>query len=327
MRLAVIGGTGFIGPSIVRHLAEAGHWVATISRSKDRHIEGAATHFAAHREDPGAIADFCRGNRIDTVVDLLALVPEATQPLLAMLDGAVDRYVMASSLDVYRNYGGFHRCETAEPILDSMSEDAPLRASRFPYRDSALAREPGREWLADYDKIPIEEMVRALSQTSWTILRLPMVFGPGDRQRRFIGYTQPMAIGAARIEIAKGWANWTTTYSYVGNVGAAIALAAAGQAGANEAFNIGEETPVDQVSWVRRFADIAGWRGEIVLVDDERSAMATFLQDLDLRFPLICDSSKIRSRLGFHEVVPLEDAVRWTYEYDCKSGWPGQARS
>jgi hypothetical protein len=36
--------------------------------------------------------------------------------------------------DVYRDYGGLLRKEAAHPILDAMGEEAPLRASRYPYR-------------------------------------------------------------------------------------------------------------------------------------------------------------------------------------------------
>ena len=205
-----------------------------------------------------------------------------------------------------------------------MTEETPLHTSRFPYRHSPSAQVSGNEWLRDYDNIPIEESVRALSRTEWTILRLPMVFGPGDRQRRFVGLARPLATGAPRLELARGWAHWTTTFGYVDNVGAAIALAAAAEGSACEVYNIGEAAPVDQLTWAKRFADIARWHGEIALVDDAKSAMASFVADLDLHFPLIADTSKIRSQLNFREIVSVKDAVRRTFEYECKIGWPDQ---
>ncbi|MCU1225464.1 MAG: UDP-glucose 4-epimerase [Edaphobacter sp.] len=41
-------------------------------------------------------------------------------------------------------------------------------------------------WLDQhYDKIAVEEAIRGDPAVSWTVLRLPMVYGPGDPLHRF----------------------------------------------------------------------------------------------------------------------------------------------
>jgi hypothetical protein len=98
----------------------------------------------------------------DTVIDLIAYTQADTLPLLDALSGQVARYVMVSSVDVYRNYEGLHRKGRPSPIWDRLTEDAELRASRFPYRlaKPRPASDP-QAWMDGYDKIPLEAAARA----------------------------------------------------------------------------------------------------------------------------------------------------------------------
>jgi len=62
----------------------------------------------------------------------------------------------------------------------------PLRALRYPYRQNSR-RPQGIEddLFEEYDKIPIEEFAMAAGAPQATVLRLPMIFGPDDKQHRF----------------------------------------------------------------------------------------------------------------------------------------------
>lgn len=57
-----------------------------------------------------------------------------------------------------------------------LTEDSELRRDRYPYRGAGLEGVPD-----DYDKLDVEE--RWLDRGA-VVLRLPMVYGPHDRQRR-----------------------------------------------------------------------------------------------------------------------------------------------
>jgi nucleoside-diphosphate-sugar epimerase len=315
MRLLIIGAGGFIGVPLAQHLTSAGHEVIGLSRTAPTILAGLLYHVCADRGDAQAVAAAVKSGRIESVVDLLALTEEATRRLLDALEGHIARYILVSSGDVYRNYGGLLRKEEAQPILDAMGEEAPLRASRYPYRGAKRRRdEDADRWLDDYDKIPIEANVVARSGIDWTILRLPMVFGPQDRQHRFGWLIRPLAAGAEHIAMPRSWAQWRTSYGYVEDVAAGIALAATHEAVSRRVFNLGMRQAPTHEEWVARFATVIGWRGQIMFDSDPMSPLSTKIKALDLSFPLVLDTQRVRSELAFTEVVDERTAVAHTIE-------------
>src|SRR5690349_43889 len=127
MKVMVLGATGFIGRPLVRWLADRGHDVLAVSRNGTQRQAGPGVAVALDRGDATAIAQAVEARRVEAVIDLLAMTIGATQPLLEALAGRVGRYVVASSGDVYRQYGGLHRLESADRSTWALSEDAPLR--------------------------------------------------------------------------------------------------------------------------------------------------------------------------------------------------------
>jgi nucleoside-diphosphate-sugar epimerase len=165
--------------------------------------------------------------------------------------------------------------------------------------------------LDDYDKIPLEAAVRELS-SSWTVLRLPMVYGPGDRQRRFRWAIAPMLTGKDRLVIPTRWANWQSTYGFIDNVGAAIASTLGNKRAFNQVFNVADETQTNQIEWANKFAEVIGWRGSIELTDDPDDPFQTQLANLDLDVPFKIDSGKLRRRLGISDMVSESAALEKT---------------
>jgi nucleoside-diphosphate-sugar epimerase len=317
MRLLIIGAGGFIGVPLAQHLTSAGHEVIGLSRTAPKTLAGLLHHVCADREDPRAVAAAVKSGRIESVVDLLALTEEATRRLLDPLEGHIARYILVSSGDVYRNYGGLLRKEEAQPILDAVGEGAPLRASCYPYRGAKPRpdKDPDR-WLDDYDKIPIEDNVVARSGIDWTILRLPMVFGPQDRQHRFGWLIRPLAAGAEHIVMPRPWAQWRTSYGYVEDVAASIALAATHEAASRRVFNLAMPQAPTHEEWIARFAAVFGWRGQIRFDSDPTSPLSMRIKALDLSFPLVLDTQRIRSELGFTEVLDEHTALARTIEHE-----------
>ena len=58
-----------------------------------------------------------------------------------------------------------------------------------------------------------------------TVLRLPMIYGPGDYARRFHPIVKRIDDRRQSIIYEEGWAGWKAPGGYVENVAAAIALA------------------------------------------------------------------------------------------------------
>jgi nucleoside-diphosphate-sugar epimerase len=314
MRVMVLGATGFIGPALMRQIQILGHEPIGVSRRAPPEADG-LLYVVADRNDPKAIAALAGAHRVDVVVDLLALTLEPTSKLIAHLDGAVGGYVLASSGDVYRQYAALQRKEDAGPPLESLSEAAPLRTIRFPYRSgSPRAPDDPQAWMDDYDKIPIEAAVLSRPSLPAVVLRLPMVYGPRDRQRRFGWAIEPMRAGRPRLDLDSEWAAWRTSYGYVEDVAHGLALAAVHPRAAGGAYNLGPLESPDHEGWAQRIAEVLGWRGEIRRVPRAKAPAArrAALNALDFAYPMVTDTSRIRRELDYSEVVSAEQALRDT---------------
>jgi nucleoside-diphosphate-sugar epimerase len=309
MRVMVLGATGFIGPALMRRIGELGHEPVGVSRR--------GPHLTADRGEPETVARLARDHRIDAVVDLLAMTLEATAPLLDRLDGVVGRYVLASSGDVYRQYGALQRKEPGGEPLASLAENAPLRTTRFPYRaEPPRPADDPQAWMDAYDKIPIEQAAMARPGLSAVVVRLPMVFGPGDRQRRFDWAIASMRAERPSLDLDAAWAGWRASYGYVEDVAHGLALAAVHPAAAGRTYNLGPLDAPDHAAWARRIADALGWRGELRLIPRSAASpgRAAALDALDLAYPMATDTRLIRRDLGYSEVVAAADALRRTIE-------------
>ena len=318
MKVMVLGATGFIGRPLVRWLAGAGHEVLAAARKgEDAQVPPGVTTTAIDRGDPSAIANAAGSHGAEAVIDLLAMTLAATQPLLEALTGRVGRYVMASSGDVYRQYGALHRLERADRPIDRLDEDAPLRTRLHPYRAAPPrpADDPAA-WMDDYDKIPIEHAAAAQPDLPAVVVRLPRVYGPRDRQRRFAWAIRPMLAKAPAIEVDALWAHWRTTYGYVDDVAAGLGLAATHPAAAGRTYNLGPLAADDHAHWARRFAALLGWTGELRPIPRDRVAepLRAQFDSLDLAWPMVTDTRRIRAELGYREAVDPEDALRRTIE-------------
>jgi nucleoside-diphosphate-sugar epimerase len=310
MSVLVLGATGFMGPGVVRALEAAGPEVIGASRS------GAGPHgVRLDRRDVAGVAALAAERRVVAVVDIVAFTEADTLPLLEAMDGRVGRWVMASSCDVYASYGGLTGKEAPPPFMGPITEDSPLRAGAHPYRGPRRRPADAPDaWMDDYDKIPLEAALHARPGLGGVVMRLPMVFGPGDRQHRFAWLIGPMTRGDEVLKVDPAWAGWLMTYAYVADISHALAIAATHPAVAGRTFNLGEPHPVDNRGWVDRFAEATGWGGEVVLEPSEG-----MWNSLDLRYPFHIDTSAWREATGWSEPTPQAEALAATIESEKRA--------
>lgn len=292
MRVAVLGGTRFIGRAITLELARAGHDVAVFHRGTTEPAElGDVEHVHVDRAELASVAD--RLQDVDAVVDTFAFTAGNTTPVLdALPDGP--RLLVLSSMDVYQAYGSLHAGTVSELVPDD--ETGPVRSERYPYRGQI----PGMD---DYEKLDVEELYL---ERDATVCRLPMVYGEHDGQRREWFILRRVHAGRKRIPIGAG--TWLSTRGYVGDMATGVRLALESTDAAGEIFNLGERRSPTVALWAQMILDAAGSDAELVRVPD-----TALPEDLELTTAiaqhLVCDSSKARRMLGWDETDPT-DALR-----------------
>lgn len=125
----------------------------------------------------------------------------------------------------------------------------------------------------DYDKIPVERAALQSPVLDAVILRLGMIYGENDPNRRFSVPIQKMASGEKSIKIAKGMASFCASKCYVENVAHGIALAVArGQTG--EIYNLADKQVLTELEWLELLAKKLNWPGEIITVGEETPGIA-----------------------------------------------------
>jgi nucleoside-diphosphate-sugar epimerase len=67
---------------------------------------------------------------------------------------------------------------------------------------------------------------------------------------------------------------------------------------------------------VRQIARVIGWEGNIVVLPSEQLPEPLRSDALDLNQQYAVDSSRIRRELGYAEVVPFDEALQRTIEWE-----------
>jgi nucleoside-diphosphate-sugar epimerase len=311
MRILVIGGTGFIGSHLVRQLSEMGHSVSVFHRGSTP-ADLPASSILGERRDLAAIRP-----KADVVIDLILSSGAQAESLMQAFRGVAGRVVAASSMDVYRACGVLHGSEEGplEPV--PLTEDSPLRTKLRTYPPAQVKMlQKFFGWLDDdYDKIPVERAILGDPELPGTVLRLPMIYGPGDRLCRFYPVLKRIDDGRRFILFEKGWAAWRSPRGYVENVAAALALAAVSQRAAGRVYNVAETPAFSELDWAGKIAAATGWDGEFITLPKERTPPHLAPPGNSAQH-WEADSTRIRRELGYQERVPLAEAIRRTIDWE-----------
>jgi nucleoside-diphosphate-sugar epimerase len=214
-----------------------------------------------------------------------------------------------SSGDVYRAYGRLMGLESGRPDPIPLNENAPLRESRYPYRK--IAPNPDH-WMTRYDKVLVEQVLRHQTDMPTCILRFPAVVGPND-YRRFKRWLQPMLRGDVELRIQCGWARWCWSHGFAEDVAEAVVYAATNSASAGRIYNVGERHVPTMAERLVEFARVSGWHGHILEVQASELPEADRML-YDFSHHLAYDTTRIRTELGYEEVVLHEVALLRTLE-------------
>jgi len=309
MKVLILGGTRFIGSYVTNQLVEQGHDVYLFHRGQTNlNIPGEVHHIYGDRKDIERYRLQFEKIQPDVVLDMFPFTEKDAQHVVNVFSHITNRLVAISSADVYLAFGNLIGLENEELEKTPITEDSPLRKTLYPYR--AQANEG--EMMYHYDKILVENVYRENPFIPTTILRLPMVHGPLDRQYRPFPYLKRMIDGRPHIVLDKEVAKWVTCRGYVENVAHSIVLAITNEQAANQTYNVSDNVYMTEEEWVKEIQKAyEKWDGAII-VDESGSIAPT---GMNPKQPIYMSSEKIRKEIGFKEIISFQEGLKRTIEW------------
>ncbi len=171
IRLLILGGTGFIGPHMVRYALARGHEVTVFNRGRSAPGMFDGVEELAGDRETGDLAAL-RGRRWDAVIDNSASradAPDWVRDSAGLLRDAVDQYLFISTRSVFREIRRVP-ATVEEPVLT---------------RETTPNWSEGRPYPYGLAKALAEEEARAAFGARTTIVRPGLIVGPDDDTDRF----------------------------------------------------------------------------------------------------------------------------------------------
>jgi len=302
-----------MGPHVIRSLVAEGHLVTVFTRGNLRPelptdvqcVTGDYKKLPEYRDQFHGLAP-------EVVLDMIPITEQDALNVVTTFRGIARRLVVISSQDVYLAWG-YVTDKDRGPVDPHITEDSPLRESRYQYRGRKLPIYT--EWdLENYDKILVERAFQIDPELPATILRLPMVYGPGDPGHRVFPYLKRMDDGRAVIPIEQSAARWRAPQGYVEDIGLAIALAVINGASIGRVYNIAEPDVRSTADFIREIGEAVGWKGQIIELP--RGALPGPWDAYRMDQHVVTDSSRIRRDLGYQEIIPRTEALRRTIDWE-----------
>ncbi|MFO0592713.1 MAG: NAD-dependent epimerase/dehydratase family protein [Polyangiaceae bacterium] len=310
MKIAILGGTRFIGHAAAALAAERGHDVAVLHRGKHPCELASARPIAVDRQDPSEVCESLARLAPDVLIDTRAMSRLDTEVTALAIKVLSLPIVALSSVDVYAQFGLLNGLPgpAPEPLV---TEDSPFTIP-FPFRGIA-----GHDAGPDYDKKDVEDVLRrAVSEGApgAILLRLPAVYGRRDYRRRFGALVDALDAGTRQIP-CRGGASVRLSHAHVRDVAHAIVLAAEARKPGVSVYNVGEAQVPTMRERAEAFAERMDARFEWCETPDVPPPFALFGKQPN---DVVVSTEKIRAELGFREITTpeerLSDTIAWLRE-------------
>jgi 2'-hydroxyisoflavone reductase len=174
MDLLVLGGTGFIGPHLVRHAVARGHRVTIFTRGRrDAELPESVIRLTGDRN--GDLKSL-EGKKWDAVIDDSATNPAWVAASTALLEPNVGRYLFTSSTGVFYPY-----------LSRGLDENGPIK----------LVADDPKDGSATFGvaKALCEQQVMKVFGNRGVVVRPTYIVGPGDTTDRVPYWPQRLAKG------------------------------------------------------------------------------------------------------------------------------------
>lgn len=303
----MLGGTGFVGPYVVKQLVDRGAQVTLFHRGQREppdvagadHVHGDFEQFGDHVAELAA-------REPEVVIDVSPGIGKSGHGILHFL-GVARRGVVLTSMDVYRAMSVLWQVKGAGDVQEMpVTEDGELRTGRSPDLTPDF----------EFDNLEVERAVaETATQFPVTVLRLPVTYGPLDTQRRLRTYVRQMAEAQPTIVLDARLARLRLSRGYVENIAAAVVAAASDErVTGHRTYNVGEPNALSEADWVRAIGAAFGWKGEVVVA--EPAVLPTELQVPLPAQDIFADTSRIRAELGYEESIGQDEGLRRSIEWE-----------
>jgi len=298
MKALVIGGTGPTGPFVVQGLLRRGYEVAIFHRgTHEIELPPEVEHIHGDPHFVETIEEALKDRTFDLVVAMYGRLRYIAQAM----KGRTSRFIGIGGVAVYK--GWTNPAHNPEGLPIPTPENAPLQTDpevdRFSY-------------LMVLSEQTVMEAHRE-GHYNATIFRYPMIYGPRQLAPREWSLMRRILDGRRQLILPDGGLTLETR-GYAENMAHAVLLAVdQPDRSAGQIYNVGDETTLSLRQWVELITRIMNWEWELVempalLARPSRPyAGRTHHKVLDL--------TKIKTELGYRDVVPVEEAVRRTVEW------------
>lgn len=306
-RALVIGGTGPTGIHIVRGLVERGVDVTIMHRGLHERVETPDAVLHVHA-DPYGDADL-RVVLAEHTYDVVVAMYGRLRRIAELTAGRTGQFVSVGGVPAYR--GWMHPWLHDPPGL-------PVPVAE----DAAMVTEP-REDEKGYRIVRTEQAVFD-HHPSAVHFRYPYVYGPYQLAPREWLIVRRVLDGRARIIVADDGLT-LLHHGFTENLAHALLLAIDNPAAAaGNVFNVGDEEVLTIRQVVELVCAALGHTIEIVSMPYELAVPARPLLAQPLPTHRVLDLTRVRTVLGYRDVVPARDAIgrtaRWLATHPCPPG-------
>jgi nucleoside-diphosphate-sugar epimerase len=291
-KVAVLGGSGFIGHAIVEELIRHGYRVTTVNRGQTPvSWPGPVECITADRRDASRFARALATVDADCIIDVTAYKADETRIAIDAFRNRVGRFIHISTLSVYR-----------WPFPCPVAEDGPLETDPFNHYGFHKA---------GCERAILSEPVEGLP---WTILRLPAVFGPRDPFSREARLCRQII---EKRPVVVPMQPFLCQNLFVRDAARAVRLLLESPGTAGRACNAGG-SPFALEEYVGLLARLLGRKplmmrasAQVLLRDGNDIEKMPYFFEGDL----VLDTRRIRDEAAFEPAFGLEEALRLTLEW------------
>jgi len=177
LKILVLGGTGLIGPPMVRYAIDRGHTITLFNRGKtNSHLFPELEKLRGDRNDDlGSIeAEVAKGRTWDVVIDNTASIPRWVEESAGLLKSSANLYLYTSSISAYGSI--------AEPGTDEDTPVATIAPEEVP-KVKTTKDITGENY--GPLKALCENAAREAFPDHAIVVRPGLIVGPGDYSDRF----------------------------------------------------------------------------------------------------------------------------------------------